>query len=458
MKLILLSGGSGTRLWPLSNDSRSKQFLKILKDEHGNDESMVQRVWRQIRNVSLDSSTFITTSKSQVEMIQSQLNDCPPLIIEPERKDTFPAIALSASYLLSQTNESPDEVVVVLPVDLYVEDDFFRQIFQLEKIMDEEELNIALLGVKPLVPTEKYGYILPKVNSKNVSSLQEVDCFIEKPPVERAKELIHQSALWNCGIFAFKLKYLVGIMENRGLPVQFDEMVEGYNNLQKISFDFEVLEKEKVLHVLPYEGKWKDLGTWDSLVEEMDSKQLGKGIVSDCQQVNLINELDIPVVVLGLSDVVVVASPDGILVSDVAITPQLKNSIKNLNNRPMYEERRWGWFRILDYNINNEDGDEVLTKKICIKKGQNLSYQMHTKRTEIWNIISGSGELVIDNCISSLKTGDSVKISPGQKHSVFAKSDLEIIEIQKGPELIEEDVIRFCSVWDEIKGKVVNSM
>lgn len=140
MRIILLSGGSGTRLWPLSNDSRSKQFLKILKDDNLNYESMVQRVWRQINKAGLQNASYITTSKSQVEMLQSQIEDCPPLIIEPERKDTFPAIALSVSYLLSNTNTEEDEIVIVLPVDMYVEDDFFKHIINLESMMKSKML------------------------------------------------------------------------------------------------------------------------------------------------------------------------------------------------------------------------------------------------------------------------------------------------------------------------------
>lgn len=454
MKIVLLSGGSGTRLWPLSNDSRSKQFLKVLKDESGKTESMVQRVWRQLHESGLNSSTFITTSKSQVEMIQSQLNDCPPIIIEPERKDTFPAIALSTSYFLSETITDLSEIIVVLPVDLYVESNFFTTISLLEKTMQMENLDIALLGVKPSYPTEKYGYIVPKTSDNCVSDLMRVDHFIEKPTVEVADQLITQDALWNCGVFAFKLEYMKNIISDRRLPENYGELLEVYKNIKKISFDFEVLEKEKNLVVLPYHGKWKDLGTWDSLIGEMDSNQWGKGIISNCDQVNLVNELDIPIVVMGLNKVVVAASPDGILVSDIGVTPQLKDTIKSIDSRPMYEERRWGWFRVLDYTVN-EELEEVLTKRICIKESHNLSYQMHLKRTETWNIISGVGEVIIDGKYNMIKSGDVIKISKEQKHSIRAIKDLEIIEIQKGFELIEEDVIRYKLSWKEIKEQVL---
>ncbi|AIQ14748.1 sugar phosphate nucleotidyltransferase [Paenibacillus durus] len=450
MKIILLSGGSGTRLWPLSNDARSKQFLKILKSDVSEYESMLQRVWRQLGDVGLKDSAFITTSKSQVEMIQSQIDDCPPLIIEPERKDTFPAIALSVSYLLTRTAAEKDEVVIVLPVDSYVETDFFRQILILEQKMHSQKVNIALLGAKPTSPAEKYGYIIPKQSTLD-QPLVEVDHFVEKPAKEVAVELINKKALWNCGVFAFKLNYLEKIMEERKITRDFDQLLIEYKNLTKISFDFEVLEKEQTLYMIPYKGDWKDLGTWDALVEEMDSNVLGKGILSDCSNVNLVNELDLPIVMMGVKNTIVAASPDGILVSDISMTPNLKDALKSINSRPMYEERRWGWFRILEYTINNEN-EEVLTKRICIKKEKYLSYQEHSKRSETWNIIGGQGELILDNQLFHIKSGDVFKIMPGQKHSIKADEDLEIIEIQQG-ELIDEDIYRYALTWDEIKRK-----
>ncbi|WP_025681701.1 sugar phosphate nucleotidyltransferase [Paenibacillus massiliensis] len=455
MKIILLSGGSGTRLWPLSNDSRSKQFLRILKDNNGFSESMVQRVWRQINEAGFKESTFITTSKSQVEMIQTQLSQCPPIIIEPERKDTFPAIALSVSYLLSKVNAESDEIVVVLPVDLYVDSTFFSHIRQLEQTMIQEDINLALIGVKPSYPTEKYGYIVP-TQHKLKNSLIKVDRFVEKPSVERAKELIGESALWNCGVFAFKMKYLKNIMANKKIPLSFERFSSQYKNSPKISFDFEVLENENDIYVLPYNGIWKDLGTWDSLIEEMDTKQFGKGITYNCENVSLVNELDIPIVVMGINDAVVAASPDGILVSDITVTDQLKNAIKTLNNRPMYEERRWGWFKILDFTFNEEQ-EEVLTKRICIKKGKNLSYQLHQKRSETWNIISGVGEVILDDCLLNVKSGDVIQIQSGQRHSIRALKDLEIVEIQRGRELVEEDICRFGLSWDEILREYIKS-
>lgn len=446
MKLVLLSGGSGKRLWPLSNDARSKQFLKVLDGR----QSMVQRVWGQIENVGLSKSSVIATSKSQVDMIQSQLNSQAGLIIEPSRRDTFPAIALAASYMLTIKEASLDEVVAVLPVDPYVHDDFFNAVKNLESIINKTQADLALIGVKPTYPSSKYGYIIPKGNDIN-SEFLEVERFTEKPTEEVARNLIENGALWNCGVFAFKLRYLINIIKQKGLPVEYNELLKRYEQLPKISFDYEVVEKTKNIVTLPYNGYWKDLGTWNTLIEEMGTNQIGKGIISsDSTNTHLINELDLPVTILGISNVVVAASPDGILVTDKQASPRIKELIDDFDNRPMYEERRWGWYRVLDYTKYNQ-GNEILTKRIGILAGKNLSYQFHNKRNEVWTIINGEGIFALNGKLQVVRPGDVLQINVGDHHAIKAVSDLEFIEVQSGQELIEEDIVRIYMSWDEVE-------
>lgn len=448
MKLILLSGGSGKRLWPLSNDSRSKQFLKVL-DNNGVLESMVQRVWGQLEKVHLNDYTVIATSKSQVDMIQSQLGNQIPLIIEPERRDTFPAIALASTYLNSIKDTSLNEVVVVLPVDPYVDITFFERIKDLEVALSKSEADLALMGVKPTFPSEKYGYIVPVQNSDN--DLIQVSHFKEKPSEEEARELIGNNALWNCGVFAFRLKYIISLLEAKGLPIQYGELVKQYKNLEKISFDYAVVEKAQKIVALPYNGRWKDLGTWNTLTEEMGTNQIGKGIISeDSTNTHLVNELDIPVTILGIKDAVIAASPDGILVTDKLTSPRIKDVLKDFEQRPMYEERRWGWYRVLDYT-KFEEGNEVLTKRIGVKAGYNLSYQKHFSRTEVWIIIRGEGEFALNDEIRIVKPGDILVIPVEAKHGIKANTDLEFIEIQTGAQIIEEDIVRIFMTWEEVK-------
>ncbi|MED3793800.1 sugar phosphate nucleotidyltransferase [Niallia alba] len=448
MKLVLLSGGSGKRLWPLSNDARSKQFLKVLNDENGNKVSMVQRVWNQLKDTGLVGDSIIATSKGQVDMIYNQLGADIPIVIEPERRDTFPAIALASIYLYSIEECDLDEIVVVLPVDPFVDNHFFRKIKEMEKMLLESDAQLALLGVTPTFPSEKYGYIVPKEIINNDYFV--VDSFKEKPNSEMAKELINNNALWNCGVFAFKLSYIVDLIQESNFTLDYESLVKEYSGLPKNSFDYEVVEKADHIIALPYDGYWKDLGTWNTLTEEMATSIMGKGIISESTvNSHIINELDIPITLLGLNNVVVAASPDGILVTDKETSPKIKEYVGSLNDRPMYEERRWGWYRVLEY-VKYEEGNEILTKRIGITAGKNLSYHVHYKRSEVWTIVKGEGIFVLNDNLQHVRSGEVLHIPLSSKHALKAITDMEIIEVQTGSELIEEDVIRLLTHWDDI--------
>lgn len=448
MNLVLLSGGSGKRLWPLSNDARSKQFLRVLEDDHHDLSSMVQRVYRQLAQVHLEQSTVIATGKGQVEMLRSQLGPDVPLIVEPERRDTFPAIALAATYLYSFKDTSLDDVIAVLPVDPYVKTGFFERIMDLEQLLLKTGADLALMGVKPTYPSAKYGYIVPKEGANE--SFISVSHFTEKPTEEQARKLIEQSALWNCGVFAFKLDYVISKLEAEGLPIQYEELVRQFGKLPKISFDYEVVEKAGNIVALPYDGYWKDLGTWNTLTEEMATNQIGKGIISeDCANTHLINELDIPVTVIGVSNAVVAVSPDGILVADKEQSPRIKEVMKGFEQRPMYEERLWGWYRVLDYT--SENGQEVMTKRVMVKQGKHISYQCHQLRQEVWTIVKGRGLFAKDGMIKEVRVGDVFTIPPGTCHAIKAGSDLEFIEVQTGSQLIDEDIERVYLNWEDVE-------
>lgn len=458
MKMLLLSGGSGKRLWPLSNDARSKQFLKVLTNPNGEMESMVQRVWRQLEVSELVEASYVATGKSQLELLNSQLNHQARIIVEPERRDTFPAIALAATYLYSIVGVSLQEVITILPVDPFVDQSFFVKIKQLEEMVLSSGADLALIGVKPTYPSEKYGYIIPdsSENETNSHAYSRVSHFREKPKESQAEVLIQQQALWNCGVFAFKLDYIIDQLVRRGYPIQYEAMLQQYQLMPKISFDYEIVEQAKHIIVAPYEGGWKDLGTWNTLTEEMDEHLVGKGIIGEeCLNTHLINELPMPVTVLGLSNVAVVASADGILVTDKAASPRIKDVMKHMEQRPMYEERRWGWYRVLDYSQSMEK-QEVMTKRVHIRQGKNQSYQMHLKRSEVWTIISGSGDFVLDGILYPIKEGDVLAIPQGVIHAVMATTDMDIIEVQTGAELSEEDHVRLYIEWEDIVAQTHN--
>lgn len=447
MHIILLSGGSGKRLWPLSNSARSKQFLKVLPQPNGDYESMAQRVWRQITDVGIAQSTVIATSSNQVDMIHSQLGESVNLVIEPERRDTFPAIALACAYLKHEKKCSSDDVVVVIPVDPFVEASFFETFAKLEKVLNSGCADIALIGVPPTYPSEKYGYIIPTATDGTESQVKR---FKEKPTEAEAKDLMDSGAFWNCGVFAFKLGYVMDIA-HKNVPFEsFIELRSAYSQLKKISFDYEVVEKAENITVVPYDGFWKDLGTWNTLSEHMGKNIMGNvSMTESCDNTHVVNELDIPVVVMGINNAIVAVSNDGILISDKFESGKLKDVVASMEQRPMFEERRWGWYKVLDY-ASYKDGKNALTKRLMLKAGKNLSYQLHHQRHEVWTIITGKGELILDDQLMPVKAGDVFSIPAGMKHSLKANEDIELIEVQSGDDLIEEDIERLAHDWIKI--------
>ncbi|MBP5198618.1 MAG: mannose-1-phosphate guanylyltransferase, partial [Lachnospiraceae bacterium] len=250
MNIILLSGGSGKRLWPLSNEVRSKQFIKIFKDDNGEYESMVQKMYRKINAIDKGSKITIATSKTQVSAIHNQLGENVGISVEPCRRDTFPAIALAAAYLKYRQNVSEDEAVVVCPVDPYVEDGYYEALHELDREALKGEANLVLMGIEPTYPSEKYGYIIPD----SMEKIANVKTFKEKPVLEVAREYLKRGALWNGGVFAFKLKYLMEKAHELIDFTDYDDLFAKYETLEKISFDYAVVEKEENIKVIRYKG------------------------------------------------------------------------------------------------------------------------------------------------------------------------------------------------------------
>lgn len=445
MKVILLAGGSGKRLWPLSNDIRSKIFLKLLQTEDGRMESMLQRVCRQLENANLLQSTYIVTSKSQVELIQSQVGDQIPIITEPDKKGTFHAISLSATYLSSKEKVKLKEPICVMPVDPYVEEDFYEHLHQFPTVLKQSQAKIALLGKNPTFPSEEFGYIVPK--QKNKRDYLHVDYFKEKPSRQQANELIEKGSLWNCGVFAFILKDMIEYLRKQNLPINFDEMIAQYEQYKERSFDEEVVEKSNHVIVIPHEGVWSDLGSWGSFSNYI-SNVIGEGeIIGSSENTHLVNEIAYPIKIIDIPNIIVAASSDGILVANKGTSSKIKKLNPNQNKRPMFEEKRWGKYKVIN---TSEEDMQSLTKRLSILPGKNISYQTHEKRHEVWTIISGVGEFILDDQLYSIKLGDVLQIPQGASHAVKAITALEIIEVQLGTELIEEDIIRFANKWEDI--------
>ena len=434
MNIILLSGGSGKRLWPLSNDVRSKQFIKIFKKEDGLYESMVQRVYRQIKTVDTDASVVVATSKSQVSSIHNQLGDDVGICVEPCRRDTFPAIALACSYLKDVQKIDINEPVVVCPVDPYVEDDYFKALQDLSTEAVNSSSNLVLMGIEPTYPSEKYGYIIPSDKEK----VSKVLSFKEKPTKEVAEEYIKKGALWNGGVFAFKLKYVLEKAHELIDFTDYDDLFSKYDSLTKISFDYAVVEHEKEIEVIRFKGMWKDLGTWNTLTEAMEENIVGKGELNDtCKNVHIINEMDTPILAMGLHDVVISASPEGILVSDKEQSSYIKPFVDKYEQQVMFAEKSWGSFNVL--NID----DKSMTIKVTLNEGHRMNYHSHEHRNEVWVVTSGTGTTIIDGMKQNVSAGAVITMAKGVRHTIIANTELKLIEIQLGTDISVHDKQKF---------------
>ncbi len=447
MQIVILSGGSGSRLWPLSNDARSKQFLRLLPTEGSEErESMIMRVVRQIAEAGLEADITIATGALQRDAILSQIGDHVSIVTEPERRHTFPAICLACEFLAREKGCAPDEPVVVMPCDAFTGAGYFQTIGKMAAEVAKGSADMLLMGINPIFPSTKYGYILPD-RSGGGHGVVPVKKFVEKPDVASAAALIEDGALWNSGVFAFRLGYMTTLARGYVDGDSFATIRSRYEDYPITSFDYEVAEKADSLAVIPFYGQWKDLGTWNTLTDELRHQTYGN-VLTDGTQINthIINELDIPVMCIGTQNLVIAASPDGILVTEKSRSEDMKRFVPTLHSRPMYEERRWGTYKVID-RVTYPDGFAALTKQLIVNPGCALSYQRHSCRDEVWTFIDGEGEIVLDDVRRPVRRGDTVFIPKGQKHALRAVTPLTFIEVQSGTNLIEEDIERFPLPW-----------
>ncbi|MBR5347779.1 MAG: cupin domain-containing protein [Lachnospiraceae bacterium] len=445
MNIVLLSGGSGKRLWPLSNDIRSKQFIKLFKRPEGAEEmgetftgeyeSMVQRVYRQIKKTDPEAKITIATSKSQVSIIRNQLGTEVGISVEPCRRDTFPAIALATAYLHYVQGVSLDEAMVVCPVDPYVDDGFFEALKKLNQLASEGTANLVLLGIDPTYPSAKYGYIMPESGD----TIAKVRAFKEKPDEPTAAEYIKEGGLWNGGVFAYKLRYVLERAHELIDFIDYTDLYSKYDTLTKVSFDYAVVEHEPDIAVMRFTGPWKDLGTWNTLTEAMEDSTVGDARLDEtCSNVHVVNELGVPILVMGGKDMVVSASPDGILVSDKIRSAAMKPYVEDIAQQVMFAEKTWGIYRVLDI----EEGS--MTVKVTLNPGHRMNYHSHEHRDEVWTVLGGSGYAIVDGMEQPLKPGDVITMAAGCRHTVIAgETGLHLIEVQIGSDISAGDKHKF---------------
>ncbi len=444
MYIVLLSGGSGKRLWPLSNDLCSKQYIKLMNYDKENGHSasaekcsMLQRVFGQLTDAGLAENTVICASSAQVEMIESQLKDAAEVAVEPMRRNTFPAVMLSCAYLLSEKGADPDDVVAFLPVDPYTTGDFFRRIEMLGEAIAADKRTIGLLGGVPTYPSTKYGYIIPvqgggEEADETGKGLVRVEGFREKPDEETAEVLTRKGALWNCGVFCFQLSLAAEWALKYGVNMDYGQMTADYEKLPKQSFDYEILEHWDDIVAIRYHEIWKDLGTWNTLTEEMPESSIGNVVWDDtCRNSHAINMLGIPMVIMGAENLVVAASHDGILVADKHQSSYIKKCLEYVEDTSRYEERRWGTIKTID--TDEDDGIRSVTKRVKVVAGKEMPRHIHRTHTETITVLSGMGKLILEGVEVDLTAGATVSIAAGKTHAIQAiGTDLRLIEISLG--------------------------
>ncbi|MBO9599249.1 MAG: mannose-1-phosphate guanylyltransferase, partial [Cohnella sp.] len=318
MKIIILAGGNGKRLWPLSSDIMPKQYMKVVKNDKGESCSMVQKTWSVLAEKYGESNLYVVGGESQAPVLAEQLGPKAQLILEPSRRDTFPAIALASVYL-SDLGTSADETVVVIPVDAHAENDYYDLLSELDDAIQRGEANLGLVGIRPGNVSEKYGYILS--DPIPGCATYRVNRFVEKPDRAAAAALIEKDAMWNGGIFAFRLEYVLGVLTSMNRPLHYAQLHSCYDTMPRISFDYMVTETEKNMICVRYDGDWTDLGTWTDIVRVLGEDD-SRNFIKDDRSAGtfVINQLNIPIVVAGISDAVLAAGPEGILICDRSVS------------------------------------------------------------------------------------------------------------------------------------------
>ena len=454
MKALILAGGSGTRLWPLSREYYPKQFIKF---EEFN-KSLFQMTFERCLKLTNIKDIYIVTNEKHKFLVLGQLEEISynineeNVLIEPIGKNTLPAIF----YGVREIKKYGDDVVGVFPSDHLIEngEKFVNTIKAAEKLAEEY---LITFGIKPNKPHTGYGYIKP---GEKLEIGYKVDEFKEKPDKKTAEEYIKKGYLWNSGMFLFRTdifeeevkKYCPEVYE----AFKLNDINEIYKKVPDISIDYGIMEKSNRVAVLPLEIKWSDLGSFDSIYEEfkkdMDGNIIhGENVIINSKN-NLVKVHDGKLIsLINVNDLIVVDTKDALLICKKEHSQKVKDVVKKLKERNderiLYHKtvyRPWGSYTVL------EEGQFYKIKKIVVLPGKRLSYQLHHHRSEHWVVVKGMAKVVLEGREFFVRSGESIFVRSGEKHRLEnpGKIPLEIIEIQIGEYLEEDDIVRFEDDWN----------
>jgi len=465
MKVLILAGGSGTRLWPLSRKNFPKQFLKL----NGEKSLFQQTIERFLPTINL-RDIIILTNKEYKFHILSELKALNPgkgedfspnLVLEPMAKNTAPAIALGIKYCLERLNSSEKEVLFISPSDHLIEPvERFRELLLRAKDIAEQGY-IVTFGIKPTRPETGYGYIKTKEKTSNDQGFYQIDKFVEKPDLERAKEYLKEgNYFWNSGMFAFSIEIMLQELKEHApqiselLQLSFEEMTAHFDKMPDISIDYAVMEKSKRAVMLPFDVYWNDIGSWDSIydyfsqqgqTDEEGNVLLGDIIALDTKNTLIMSNKRL-IATIGLEDCLIIETDDAFLIAKRGEAQRVREVVKHLkkSNRREGEEhittyRPWGSYTIL------EEGPRYKIKRLVVNPKEKLSLQRHHHRSEHWVVVKGTAKVTIGDREFFVHENESVYVPKSTLHRLEnpGKIPLEIIEIQNGEYLEEDDIERF---------------
>ncbi len=451
---VILAGGSGTRLWPISREFYPKQLLKLIGNK-----TLIQQTFSRLKKIMEPSKIYVVTGATLADDIYIQLKEFgfkrENFIIEPAQKSTAPAIALAARRVFKENQKA---IMVVCPADHLIKPDnkFIKAIKKsLRPAMDGF---LVVFGIKPASPSAEYGYLKIGRKLKN----QAVEEFVEKPDRKIAERMIKEGYLWNSGIFVWKADVFLGEVK-KCLPKIYRSLESSliYKSIKPISVDNGVLEKSKKIVAIPADFKWQDVGSWKSLYHLLpkDSEQnvIGENVFgADCRKCLIYGTRKRIVAAVGLEDLIVVDTEDAVLVAHREKSGEIKNILERIkaNNLSQYfghptVHRPWGSFTVI------EEGEKFKVKKIVVKSKEKLSLQYHNKRSEHWVVLRGIAKILLDGKVFYLKSHQSFDIPVVGKHQLEnpGAKNLELIEIQSGNYLGEDDIVRFNDKYGRIDNK-----